>query len=159
MIQLYIYIYLFFFKSISHWGYMEYWAGFPVLLIYGRSLLVCCCCSVTKLCPTLCDPMNCSMPSFPVLHYLLNIAQTHVHWVSDAVQSSHPLSPTSPLALNLSQHYSFPMSRLAIYFKYSSVYMSIIFNSENKLMCKDIHWTLLFDNGKIKNIQNILKRE
>ena len=103
VIQLYIYIYLFFFKSISHWGYMEYWAGFPVLLIYSRSLLVCCC-SVTKLCPTLCDPMNCSTPSFPVLHYLLNIAQTHVHWVSDAVQSSHPLSPTSPLALNLSQH-------------------------------------------------------
>ena len=48
-------------------------------------------CSVSKLCLTLCDPMNCSMPGFPVLHYLLEFAQTHVHWVSDAIQSSHSL--------------------------------------------------------------------
>ena len=48
------------------------------------------CCSVTKLCPTLCDPMNCSMPGFPVLHYLPEFAQTRVHWVSDAIQPSHP---------------------------------------------------------------------
>ena len=52
----------------------------------------CCCCSVTKSCPTLCDPMN----------YLLEFAQTHVHWVDDAIQPSHLLSPSSPLALNLS---------------------------------------------------------
>ena len=39
----------------------------------------CCCCSVTKSCPTLCDPMDCSMPGFPVLHYLLELAQTHIH--------------------------------------------------------------------------------
>ena len=62
------------------------------------------CCTVTQLCPTLHDPMDCSTPSFPVLHYLLELAQTHVHWVSDAVQPSHPLSPPSPPALNLSQH-------------------------------------------------------
>ena len=63
-----------------------------------------CCCSVTKLCPTLCDP---SMSGFPVLHYLPDseeFAQTHVHWVSDAIQTSHPLSPPSPPALNLFQH-------------------------------------------------------
>ena len=42
--------------------------------------------------------MNCSMPGFPVLHYLLEFAQTHVHWVSDAIQPSHPLLPASPLA-------------------------------------------------------------
>ena len=42
--------------------------------------------------------MNCSMPGFPVLHYLLEFAQTHVHWVSDAIQPSHPLLPISPLA-------------------------------------------------------------
>ena len=52
----------------------------------------------------LCDPMDCSMPDFPVLHSLPEFAQTHVHWVSDATQPSHSLSPPSPLALNLSQH-------------------------------------------------------
>ena len=59
--------------------------------------------SVTQSCPTLCDPMNCSTPGFPVLCYLLEFAQTYVHWVSDAIQPSHPLSSPSP-AFNLSQH-------------------------------------------------------
>ena len=44
------------------------------------------CCSVAKSCPTICDPVECSTPGFPVLHYLLEFAQTHVHWVSDAIQ-------------------------------------------------------------------------
>ena len=48
--------------------------------------------------------MDCSIPGLPVLHYLPEFAQTHVHWVGDAVQTSHPLSPPSPPALNLSQH-------------------------------------------------------
>ena len=48
--------------------------------------------------------IDCSMPGFLVLHYLQQLAQTHVHWVSDAIQPSHPLSPSSPPALNLSQH-------------------------------------------------------
>ena len=64
----------------------------------------CCCCSVTQLCLTLCDPRNCSMPDFPVLHHLPELAQTHVHWVGDAIQTSHPLSPPSLPALTLSQH-------------------------------------------------------
>ena len=55
-------------------------------------------------CVWLCDPMHCSMLGFPVLHYLLKFAQTHVHWVSDAMQSSHPLSSPSP-ALNISQYW------------------------------------------------------
>ena len=63
-----------------------------------------CCCSVTKLCPTLCDPMDCSMPGFPVLHYLPEFAQTHVHRVSDVFQPFHPLSPPFPPPFNLSQH-------------------------------------------------------
>ena len=60
------------------------------------------CCSVTELSSALWDPMDCSTPGFPVLHYLLELAQTHVHWVSDATQPSHPLSPRSPPAFNLS---------------------------------------------------------
>ena len=47
----------------------------------------------SKLCPTLCDPMDCSMPGFPVLHHLLELAQTHVHWVGDIIQTSHPRHP------------------------------------------------------------------
>ena len=60
--------------------------------------------SVTQSCPTLCDPMNCSMPGFPVHHQLPESTQTHVHWVGDAIQSSRPLSSPSPPALNPSQH-------------------------------------------------------
>ena len=60
--------------------------------------------SVTQLCLTLCDPMDCSMPGLPVHHQLPESTQTHVHWVSDAIQPSHPLLSPSPPALNLSQH-------------------------------------------------------
>ena len=48
--------------------------------------------------------MDCSTPGFPILHNLLGLAQTHVHWVSDTIQPSHPLLSPSPPALNLSQH-------------------------------------------------------
>ena len=51
-----------------------------------------------------CDPMDCSTPGVPVHHQLPEIAQTHVHWVGDAIQPSHPLSSPSPLTFNLSQH-------------------------------------------------------
>ena len=60
--------------------------------------------SVIQLCPTLCNPMDCCMPGFPVHHQLLELAQTHVHWLSDAIQPSHALSSPSPPAFNLSQH-------------------------------------------------------
>ena len=60
--------------------------------------------SVAQLCPTLCNPMDCSMPGFPVHHQLPEPTQTHVHRVSDAIQPSHPLSSPSPPAFNLSQH-------------------------------------------------------
>ena len=53
------------------------------------------CCSVTQLCLTLCDPVECNTTGFSVLHYLLEFAQTHVHWVNDAIQPSHPLSSPS----------------------------------------------------------------
>ena len=68
-----------------------------------------------QLCPTLCDPMDCSTPFFPVLHHLPKIAQTHVHWAADAIQPSHPLSallllpsifPSTQTQLTLSAIYS-----------------------------------------------------
>ena len=59
--------------------------------------------SVTQLCPTLCNPMDCSMPGLPVHHQLLELTQIHVHQVSDAIRPSHPLSSPSPV-FNFSQH-------------------------------------------------------
>ena len=60
--------------------------------------------SVAQSCPTLCDPVDCSTPGLPVHHQLLELTQTHFHWVGDAIQPSHPLSSPSPPALYLSQH-------------------------------------------------------
>ena len=60
--------------------------------------------SVAQSCPTLCDPMNRSTPGLPVHHQLPESTQTHVHWVGDAIQPSHPLSSPSPPALNLFQY-------------------------------------------------------
>ena len=63
--------------------------------------------SVAHSCPTLCDPMDCSTPGFPVHHQLPELAQTHVLQVDDAIQPSHPLSSPFPAAFNLSQHQGF----------------------------------------------------
>ena len=60
--------------------------------------------SVAQSCPTLYNPKNCSTPGFPVHHQLQEFTQTHVHWVSDAIQPSHPLSSPSSPTFNLSQH-------------------------------------------------------
>ena len=73
--------------------------------------MIYCCCLVAKGCPTLCDLMDCSMPGFPVLH--LEFAQTHVHCVSDAIQTSHSLlSPFSSCSQYFPASESFPMSQL-----------------------------------------------
>ena len=67
--------------------------------------MYCCFCySVAQLCLILCDPMDCSMAGFSVLHYLPEFAQTHVLWVNDATQPSHLPLPSSPPVLNLSQY-------------------------------------------------------
>ena len=76
-----------------------FWSSFRC----QSACVIICCCSIPKLGLTLSDPMDCSTPAFPVLHYLPEFAQTHVLWVSDAIQPSHPLPPASP-ALKLSQH-------------------------------------------------------
>ena len=60
--------------------------------------------SVSQSCPTLCNPIDCSTPGLPIHHELPELAQTHVHWVSDVIQPSHSLSPPSPPAFHLSQH-------------------------------------------------------
>ena len=64
-----------------------------------------------RLCPTLCDLVDCSMPGFPVLHYLLEFAQIHVHWVGDAIQPSHPVALFSCLQ-SFPESETFPMSWL-----------------------------------------------
>ena len=88
--------------------------------------------SVTQSCATLCDPMDCGIPVLPVHHQLPQLAESHVHCVSDAIQPSHPLSSPSP-AFNLSQHQSgsFPVSLLLIRWpKYCSFSFSISLSSE-----------------------------
>ena len=67
--------------------------------------------SVTQSCLTYLDPMDCSMLGLPVHHWLLELAQTHVHWVGDAIQPPHPLSSPSP-AFKLSQHQDLFQSQL-----------------------------------------------
>ena len=67
-------------------------ASYPPLFSFV-TFITCCCCSVAQACPSLGDPMDCSTPGFPVLHYLLEF--THVHWVNNAIQPSQPLSPPS----------------------------------------------------------------
>ena len=73
---------------------------FPMSQLYASVQFT----SVAQSCPTLCDPMDCSTPGFPVHHQLPELAQTHVHQVDDVTQPSHPLFSSSPPAFNLSQH-------------------------------------------------------
>ena len=87
--------------------------------------------SVAQLCPTLCDPMNRSMPGLPVHHQLPEVTQTHIHRVSDAIQPSHPLSSPSPPAPNPSQQVFSNESTLRMRWpKYWSFSFSIIPSKE-----------------------------
>ena len=89
----------------------------------NKHLFPCCCYSVAQLCPTLWDPMDCSTPGFPVLHHLPELAQTHVHWVGEAIQSFHPLSPSeSVLRIRWLQYWSFSFSIIP-----SNEYLGLIF--------------------------------
>ena len=72
----------------------------------------CSSCSVSNLCPTLCDPIDCSVLGFSVLHYLPELAQTHVHWVGDAIQSSSSVIPFSSPLQSFPVSRSFPISQL-----------------------------------------------
>ena len=77
-----------------------------VLMLRSTDVFIHHCCSVDKLCLTLCNPMDCSLPDSSDLHYLLEYAQIHVHSVGDAIQPSHPLPPSSLFA------FSFPRIRV-----------------------------------------------
>ena len=80
------------------------------------------------MCPTFCDPMGCSMSGFPVPHHLQEFAQVRVQCISDIIQPSYPLLPSSPSAFNLSQHQGFfPVSQLAICIRWPK-YWSFSFN-------------------------------
>ena len=115
-----------------------------------------CSCSVVKSHPTLCNPMDCSTPGFPVLHYLPEFAQTHVHRVSDAIQPSYPLSPPSLPVFNLSQIKVFySESALGIRWpKYWSFSFSMSpFNEHSGLIFLRIDWfDLLAAQGTLKSL-------
>ena len=93
MLVLFLYVFLHCRTNCCH----QMQNPWPVLFVVAH-------CSVTQSCLTLCDPVYCSTPGFPVLHHLPELAQTHIHLVSGATQPSRPLSPPSPPALSLSQH-------------------------------------------------------
>ena len=93
--------------------------------------------SVTQSCSTLCNPMNHSMPGFPVHHQLPELAQTHVHQVGDAIQPSYPLSSPSPSAFNLSQHHGL--------FQWVSSLNQVAKVLELQLKCQSFQWIFRVD--------------
>ena len=109
-----------------------------------------CCCSVAKLSPTVCDPMNFSTPGFPVLNYLPEFAQTHVCWISDTLQPSHPLLPPSPLALSKSLFQWVSISGQSIG---ASASASVSSNEYSGLISFKIDWfDLLAVQGILKSL-------
>ena len=114
---------------------------------------------VTQLCPTLCNPMNCSMTGLPVNHQLPEFTQTHVHWVGDAIKPSHPLPSPSPSAFNLSQQerFSFFSNETGLHIKWSN-YWSFSFsislsNEYSGLISFRMGWLdLLAVQGTLKNL-------
>ena len=95
--------------------------------------------SVTQLCPTLCDAMGCSTPGLPLHHQLPEFTQTHVHWVGDAIQPSHPLLYPSPPAFNLSQHQE--ISQHQELFKWVSSSQQVARVLEFHLQHQSFQWT------------------
>ena len=114
---------------------------------------------VTQSCPTLCNPMDCSSPGFPVLQNFPEFAQTHVHWVGDVIQPFHPLSSPSPLALHFSQHqglFQWVGSSPQVGPKFWSFNLSISPSNEySGLISFRIEWfDLLAVQGTLKSLQH-----
>ena len=111
-------------------------------------------CLVAQLCPTLCDPMDCSTPGFPIHHQLLEFTQTHVHCISYAIQPSHPLSSLSPPTFNLSQHQGLLQWVSIRWPKYWSFSFSISSSNEYSglISCKVDWLALLAVQGTLKSL-------
>ena len=128
-----------------------------IFLIYCKLSTVCIC-SVANLCPTLCDPIDCSTPGLPVPHHFPEFTQFHVHWIHDTIEPSHSLSSPSPPAFNLSQHRVFSSeSALSIMWpKYWSFSFSISINPCNEysgLISFRMDWfDLLAVQGTLKRL-------
>ena len=112
--------------------------------------------SIAQSCPALCDPMECSTPGLPVHQQLPEVTQTHVHWVSDAIQPSHPLSSPSPPVLNLSQHQGLfkgvsSLHQVAKYWRFS--FNISPFNEHPELISFRMDWLdSLVVQGSLKNV-------
>ena len=104
----------------------------PVPVLFLR-----CYCSVARSCLTLWDPMDCSMLVSSVLHYLLQSAQFHVHWIRNAIQPFYPLAPPFPLALSLSQHQGL--------FQWVSSSHQVAMILELQLEHRSLQWTFRID--------------
>ena len=112
------------------------------------------CCSVARLCLTLCDLMDCSTPDFPVLHYVPEFSKTHVHWIDDAIQPSHPLSSPSPPAFNLSSIRVFS-NESALHIRWQKYWSFSISpsNEHSGLISFRINWfNLLAVQGTLKSL-------
>ena len=119
--------------------------------------------SVAQSCPTLCDPMNHSTPGLPVHHQLPEFTQTHVHRVSDAIQSSHSLSSPSPPAFNLSQHQGLSQWVSSSYQVAKVLEFQLQYQSSNeysRLIFFRIDWfDLLAVQGTLKSLLQHHRRE
>ena len=110
--------------------------------------------SVTQACLTLCDPMDCSRPGLSIHHQLPQFSQTHVHWVGDAIQPSHPLLSLSPPAFNLFRVFSDESALRIRWPKYWSFSFSISSSNEySGLICFRMDWLdLLAVQGTLKSL-------
>ena len=112
-LALWVYFTLFRRDQLRSFFFFFFLRASPLYIKYAAFSYIFYCCSVTKSCPILCDCMNCSMPGFRVLHYLLEFSQTHVQWLSDAIQPYHTLCLNHTSCLqSFPASRSFPMSQL-----------------------------------------------
>ena len=120
-------------EQLSNDRYWFIWESKDVDCVYGPWGTS----SDAQSCPNLCDPMDWSTPGLPVHHQLPEFTQTHVHWVSDAIQPSHPLSSPSLPAFNLSQHQDL--------FRWVGSSHQVAKVLEFQLQHQSFHWTFRTD--------------
>ena len=89
-----------FMSSVNTDSFTSFLIWMPFILFHFRGY----CCSITQSCPTVCNPLDCGMPGFPVLYHLPEFTQTHVHCIGDAIPPFHLLSSPSSPAFTLFQH-------------------------------------------------------